>query len=539
MHQMLEVLHPFLDCTLWHSKVAHPLEKPDTGNNSVGNIFSQFISRRWTFIALVIALNLATFIAALDNTIVATAIPTITSQFHSIGDVGWYGSIYMLAMTPLQPILGKVYNMFNTKYVYILAIIIFEVGSIIGASAPQSSVLVIGRAVAGVGATTVFAGGMAIVTNIFPEDQRPLHISFLQSMFGIANMVGPLLGGLLTDALSWRWCFWINVPLGFIVVLIVLFCYDDQNNQQKISLTIHEKIRRLDILGSALLITSVTCLLLALHWGGTTYSWDSPRIVCLVTLAAVLICAFGISQYMRPQSASIVYASALYMFFLTIGRFTHIYYLPFYFQICKGVSPISSGLRFLPYSITATLSTILLGAIINANGFCTLVQLTGAVLFTVGSGLIASFRLNTSAGTWIGYQILAGAGAGAGVQTPYITAQTAVASEDVHTTNAIIMFMTGLGGALSISIAQNIFATVLLEELPEYTIAEINGGEILNLGEVLQAFAHALDKTFIVSIVAGSVCVLLAFSIVRKRRENTDRCDNYGHSLDTTRQDHD
>ncbi|GAW00399.1 major facilitator superfamily transporter [Lentinula edodes] len=422
--------------------------------------------QRWTLIILVISLNVATFIAALDNTIVATAIPTITSEFHSIGDVGWYGSIYMLAMTPLQPILGSIYSMFNAKYVYISAIVIFEGERHIPSAVSEKRDHF---AIAGVGAAAIFAGGMAIVTNLFSRDRRPRYISFLQSMFGMANMVGPLLGGLFTNVLSWRWCFWINAPFGFVIVAIIPF--------------------RL----------------------------VSKRPVC---------------------------ASALYVFFLTIGRFTHIYYLPFYFQVCKRVSPIGSGLRFLPYSVAATLSTIVLGATISSIGLYALVQLIGAMLFTVGSVFIAFLQLNTSTARWIGYQILAGAGAGAGVQTPYIVAQVAVSFGDVHTVNAIIMFMTGLGGALSVSIAQNIFGTVVLKEIPKYTsgvhvdfedILNLDGVQFLHSTEgvatdlkevVLQVFTHALDKTFIIPIFAGSVCVLLALSALNCQMQQIQRWRN-------------
>ncbi|KIK64957.1 hypothetical protein GYMLUDRAFT_258504 [Collybiopsis luxurians FD-317 M1] len=511
--------------------------------------------RKWALVVLIIAVNLATFMAALDNTIVATAIPTITSQFHSISDVGWYGSIYMLSMTPLQPTFGKVYKMFSVKYVYISSLIIFEVGSIIGASAPNSFTLIVGRAVSGVGAAAIFVGGMAIVMNAVPKNQHALHISLLQSMFGSANTTGPLLGtlisilwilplvhkillkgGVFTDLLSWRWCFWINVPFGFLIAFIVFCCYDERNDPQETPRPIKERIRQLDIPGSILLVASVICLLLALQWGGTTYSWRSARIICLVVFSAVLFCGFGFVQYMRPQHAIIpfpviakrlVFANAFYVFFLTVGRFVHMYYLPFYFQTCRGASPIGSGLRFLPYSITATLSTIILGVFINQTGLFSPVQLFGAILFTIGSGLVAIFRIDTSAGRWIGYQIVAGTGAGASVQTPYIGAQAAVGPGEVHTANAIIMFMTALGGAISVSVAQNILTTGLIHEIPKYTGEQINGTDVLTLGAtglhdssggippdqlegVLKAFVYALDRTFIVPIVAGSLCVMLA-----------------------------
>jgi hypothetical protein len=157
---------------------------------------------------LTFGLCLATFVVALDNTIIATAIPKITTVFDSLNDVGWYGSSYLLTTTSLQPSFGKIYTYFNVKWTYISALAIFELGSILCAAATSSTMLIVGRAVAGAGAAALFSGGMTIVAYSVPLRKRPVYIGFLSSMFGISSVIGPILGGVFTDRLTWRWCFW-------------------------------------------------------------------------------------------------------------------------------------------------------------------------------------------------------------------------------------------------------------------------------------------------------------------------------------------
>jgi fucose permease len=157
---------------------------------------------------LTFGLCLATFVVALDNTIIATAIPKITTVFDSLNDVGWYGSSYLLTTTSLQPSFGKIYTYFDVKWTYILALTIFELGSVLCAAAQSSTMLIVGRAVAGAGAAALFSGGMTIIGYSVPLRRRPIYIGLLSSMFGISSVIGPILGGAFTDRLTWRWCFW-------------------------------------------------------------------------------------------------------------------------------------------------------------------------------------------------------------------------------------------------------------------------------------------------------------------------------------------
>ncbi|KAH0272172.1 putative major facilitator superfamily transporter, partial [Aureobasidium melanogenum] len=227
---------------------------------------------------LVLGLCLAIWVIALDNSIIATAIPKITTQWpDALNDVGWIGSSYLLTTTSLQPSFGKVYTYFDVKWTYLSALIIFEVGSVICAAATSSTMLIVGRAVAGVGAAALFSGGMTIIGFIAPLRKRAIYIASLSSMFGIASVVGPLLGGVFTDHATWRWCFWINLPFGGIGLVTVFFFFENPKRRHA-NMTFKEKIRQIDLLGALLLICAIVCLLLALQWGGTTYPWSDSKV---------------------------------------------------------------------------------------------------------------------------------------------------------------------------------------------------------------------------------------------------------------------
>ncbi|KAI9708998.1 MAG: hypothetical protein M1812_007811 [Candelaria pacifica] len=489
----------------------------------------------WALGILTFGLCLALFVVALDNTIIATAIPVITTRFNSLNDVGWYGSSYLLTTTSLQPSFGKVYTYFSVKWTFLSALVIFELGSIICAAARNSVMLIVGRAVAGAGAAALFSGGMTIIGFSVPIRKRPIYIALLSSMFGISSVVGPILGGALTDKASWRWCFWINLPFGGVALLTVFFFFKNPERKEN-SMTFKQKIKEIDLLGAFFLICSIVCLLLALQWGGSTYPWNDSRVYGCIIGFGLLVAVFVGLQIKQGDRATIptriflrqrtVFTSCWYSSFLSMGVYTHIYYLPFYFQAVKGTTAEGSGIRTIPYLVTITLASIVIGGSITTFGWYTPFMWFGAAVFTIGAAMLSTLKVGSSAGRWIGYQILAGTGAGAGIQIPFISIQAVLNSKDMPTGNALAIFFNSLGGAISISVAQNIFSNTLIQQIP-LLAPDVNPATIIAAGAthvkevtpsgsldgVLQAYSIAVDRAFIMPIAVGGIAFLFSLFV--------------------------
>ncbi|KAI9819987.1 MAG: hypothetical protein M1827_006557 [Pycnora praestabilis] len=488
----------------------------------------------WTLGILTLGLCLALFVVALDNTIIATAIPRITTQFNSLNDVGWYGSSYLLTTTSLQPSFGKIYTYFDVKWTFLSALIIFELGSIVCAAAKNSVMLIVGRAIAGAGAAALFSGGMTIIAFSVPLKKRPIYIALLSSMFGISSVVGPILGGALTDKATWRWCFWINLPFGGVALLTVFFFFKNPIRKHN-DLTTGQKIKKIDLLGAFFLICGIVCLLLALQWGGSTYPWrDSKVYGCLIGFG-IIITMFIFLQFKLGENATIpprilkqrtVLASSWFSCFLAMGLYTHVYYLPFYFQAVKGTTAEGSGIRTIPYLVSITLASIVIGGSITVIGIYTPFMWFGAVVFTIGAAMLSTLKAGSNAGQWIGYQILTGVGAGAGVQIPFIAVQAVLSEKDMPTGNAIAIFFNSLGGAVSISIAQNIFSNTLIQEIPKRAPG-LNPATIISAGAthvkdvtpkdqlqgVLEAYSYAIDRSFILAIAVGAIALIFSLFV--------------------------
>lgn len=475
---------------------------------------------------LTFGLCMATFVVALDNTIIATAIPKITTVFNSLNDVGWYGSSYLLTTTSLQPTLGKVYTYFNVKWTYLGAIALFEIGSIVCATAVNSPMLIVGRAIAGAGASGLFSGGMTIIGYTVPLKNRAIYIALLSSMFGISSVIGPILGGVFTDKLTWRWCFWINLPVGGIAILTVLIFFKNPERKHS-NLTLRQKIDEMDLMGAFLLICAIVSLLLALQWGGSTYAWSDSKVWGCILGFGLIIVLFIALQFKRGDRATIpprimtqrtVAAGTSFSAFLSMGLYTHIYFLPFYFQAVKGTTAEGSGIRTIPYLVSITIASIVIGGSITTLGWYTPFMWLGAAIFTIGAGMLYTLQVDSGPGMWIGYQILTGIGAGASVQIPFISVQVVLSPKDMPTGNALTIFYNSLGGALAVSIAQNIFSNKLIQGLvtnaPSLNPATIIAAGATHVGDVtptaqlpavLEAYNGAVTSAYILSIATGGI----------------------------------
>ncbi|PHH66740.1 hypothetical protein CDD81_5872 [Ophiocordyceps australis] len=304
------------------------------------------------------ALCCAVFVMALDNAIMATAIPRITDEFGSLDDVGWYGSAYMLTGSSLQLVFGKLYSMASIKRVFMGAIGVFEAGSLVCALAPSSGILILGRAMAGVGSAGIFGGALSMLAHTVPLAKRPVYSGLIGSMWGVSSVAGPLLGGVFSDRASWRWCFWINLPVGAVTVGVVGFLFPETRPKTRgVTEGWRRWLWRLDPLGTLAFMAGVAALLLGLHWGAAQHAWTSGRVLGLLLVSPLLLGVFACVEYSMGNEATLplriarqrsVWASALYEFFLGACFLVALYFLPLWFQAVRGASAVQSGLLSMP-----------------------------------------------------------------------------------------------------------------------------------------------------------------------------------------------
>lgn len=273
----------------------------------------------------------------------AAAIPKITAQFNSIEDVGWYGSGYLLPSCALTLLFGKLYTFYSIKWVYMGALGTFELGSFVCGVTPNSLGLIMGRAIAGIGSAGLLCGSVLIMCQIVPLHKRPIYTGMVSATFGIASVAGPLMGGALTDYVSWRWCFYINLPIGLVTALFILFFFKCPK-PVKDGLGFMDQISELDLLGSAFFLPSVICGLLALQWGGIKYEWSDTRLIVLLVCCAVLAVLFIVVQWWRGDKATVpprliknrnMWGSAWFAFCLSASFFICCYYVSWQIIIIK------------------------------------------------------------------------------------------------------------------------------------------------------------------------------------------------------------
>ncbi|CAF3656146.1 unnamed protein product [Fusarium graminearum] len=459
-------------------------------------------------VLMTLSLMVGVLMISLDTSIIATAIPKITSKFDSLGDVAWYASAYLLTQLSAQPAFGKIYTFWNLKWVYLASSMIFEAGSILCAAAPSSPVFIIGRAIAGLGAAGVFCGAMIIISRIVEMRKRPL-------LLAIVATLGALMAA--------------------IIVLYYPLSLGEALNKDK---PIKEKILGLGLRSSALLAGTLVCLFLALQNGGSVYPWSDSRVWgCLLGFGLLLV-LFTYIQIRQGEAALIkprissqrsVFLGCMFAAFYQGAMTTQTYHLPFYFQAVKGVNPQVSGINILPHGVTTTVATLIAGSIITWLGYYVPFMWIGSAIFTTGAGLLYTIDQGTPLAQWFGFEVLAGAGFGMAIQIPVSAVQVVLSTTDIPLGTVLVIISQALGGSVGLSISQNVFQNSLRQRLKD--ISGIDVGAVIAVGGidlehivpseklsyVRNAFRYGVSNAFIVSTSLAGAAFLASIGMERRK----------------------
>lgn len=498
----------------------------------------------WALISLMISITLGAFLMLLDVSILTTAIPMITSDFHSLNDIGWYGSAYQLACAALQPLSGKLYTYFKSKFLFLGFLFLFELGCLICGIAKSSTVLIVGRAIAGIGASGIQNGALTIIAASTPMHKRPVLIGVLMgfAMFGI--VLGPLIGGALTEYSTWRWCFYINLPIGGVCLACIAFVQIPDVREKSDDSVLRIITTKLDLIGFAIFAPCTIMFLLALQWGGTEYAWKSATIIGLFCGGGVTLIVFILWERHVGDGAMIplpvirqreIWTSCVAGLSLFATVMLASYFLPIYFQSVKGETPFRSGVDLLPSILMQVVSAVINGVLIQKVGYYLPFIVIAAVFLTISNGLLTLFEPNTSVPVWAGYQILLGFGRGMAMQVPILAIQAYSAPNMVSIATASLVFCQTFGGAVTIAVANVIFNTGLRSELKS-RIPEMDTDTIIDAGasavrqvvppehlaDALMAYSEAATSTFYFGVAASIVMFFAAWGTgwkdIRKKK---------------------
>ncbi|KIM95352.1 hypothetical protein OIDMADRAFT_206451 [Oidiodendron maius Zn] len=480
-------------------------------------------------------LSLVAFLMLLDISIVATAIPRITSDFHSLADVGWYGSAYLLANCSLQPLAGRLYTHFHSKWIFLSFFALFEFGSLLCAVSTSSKMLIIARAIAGMGGAGLVNGALTIVSCSVPLHKRPAYLGALMGVAQMGVVIGPLIGGAFTEYTTWRWCFYINLPIGGVAALLLVWVRIPDNVKPREISILQTIWTKLDLIGFALFAPSTIQLLLALEYGGNKYAWNSATVIGLFCGAGGTFIVFLIWEYARGDDAMVplsmmkqrgVWSSCLVSFFFFSMLQLVIYYLPIYFQAIKGASPMISGVDLLPSILSQLIGTLFSGITVTKMGYYLPFCVAAAIFASIGHGLISTLSPSSSIGKWIGYQVIIGFGRGLGLQMPFVAVQNTLPASMVSISMSLLTFMQTLGGAIMLTCGETIFTNSLRDTIPTYEgvnpeaiiLAGATGIRAIitdptQLAGVLIAYSKSVDRVFYLAIGCSCACFLFSWGM--------------------------
>ncbi|RYP21926.1 hypothetical protein DL765_002002 [Monosporascus sp. GIB2] len=522
--------------TAWTQRTSQDLDLHTPGHGEEHKVTDDANKQYLTGFRLVInmiCVVLASFLVLLDNSVVSTAIPEITDEFHSLEDIGWYGSAYTLGNACLQLLTGKVYQYFSLKWSWLSFFALFEIGSAVCGAAQSSSMLIIGRVVAGAGSAGLISGAFTIISACVPVEKRPPLLGMMMGITQLGNIVGPIIGGAFTTGYTWRWCFYINLPVGALVVVPILFLHIPEQIAKDNFWTVLPKLNHhLDLVGFLLFAPAVTQLLLALQFGGNQFAWNSSQVIGLFCGAATNLVVWVAWDYYKKDDALLpvslvrrraIWAGALYHAFLMSTLFGAVYYLPIYFQGINGMSAVMSGVSLLPTILPQMVVAIGSGFLVTRVGFVPPFAMLAGALTSIANGLFSTLGPGNSFGSRIGFQIIMGAGLGFGVQMALVATQSSVSPQEISTATALIFWAQSMGPTIFLPLYNTIFNTSLNSQLRRQA-PQVDAKAILDAGaamfremvspqdlpSVLEAYSDSIESVFYLVAAAGALAFFAA-----------------------------